>query len=234
MELDERYQDIQKKLEELSDFSIESLALSRNLFHLETDRIVPKRFEVWTLLVGLPLPNELTANFLAIANRIIERLPPNTRFYPVIPENYHWELFIIKRPHEEVDNTYLQNAPDMIKEVLRDRLPFTISYRGFLITPDGTIIVKGYGEFDELRSELRQKLPQASLKQSNLGHISLGRLLDPVGHQCFTELNQLVGASHNEFYGELEVNAVKYVHESQWYMEEKEVVAILPFRNSVT
>jgi hypothetical protein len=95
------------------------------------------------------------------------------------------------------------------------------------MTADGTIIIKGYGNFDKLRSQLHQKLPWASLQQSNLGHISLGRILDPVGYPCFTELKDLVQTSKNEFYGELEVSKVKYVHESQWYMEDREVVTTL-------
>ena len=234
MELDWRYQEIQKTFEELEDFSEEELSLSRNLFHLETAQVVPRKFEVWTSLVGLPLPNHLTQNFEKLANRITERLPSNKRFYKVLPKNYHWELFIIKRPDEEVDEESLQKVPEILREVLCSQPPLTISYRGFLITTDGTIIIKGYGDFEELRSQLRQKIPFASLQQSRLGHVSLGRLLDPIGSQYFTELKGLVQNSQNEFYGELEVNSVKYVHERQWYMENREVVAILPLGTSAT
>ncbi len=232
MELEKRYQDIQKKVEEFSDFSEEELTLSRNLFHLESDRFVPKNFEVWTTLVGLPLPTQLTQSFQTIANRIIEQLPANKRFYTVIPQNYHWELFIIKRPNEEVEDENLQKVPELLREALCNYPPFTLSYQGFLLTPDGTIIVKGYGDFDELRTQLSKNIPFASLRQSRLGHVSLGRLLDPVGCQCFSELKGLVQDSLHEFYGELEVNSIKYIHERQWYMEKREVVAILPLGTS--
>ena len=228
MVLEGRYQQIQNKLEELSDFSVDSLTHSRNLFHLETQQVIPRRFEVWTLVVGLPLPNQLTQNFQTLTQQITERLPANTRFYKVLPQNYHWELFIIKRPDEEVAQECLQKTPDILREVLANQRTFRISYRGFLITADGTIIIKGYGDFDKLRDRLRKTLPWASSQQSNLGHISLGRILDPVGYQCLTELKDLVRTSENEVYGELEVSEVKYVHESQWYMEDREVVAVLP------
>jgi hypothetical protein len=227
MELEGRYQQIWNQLEELSDFSVDSLTRSRNLFHLENQQVIPRRFEVWTLVVGLPLSNQLTHNFQTLTQQITERLSVNTRFYKVLPQNYHWELFIIKRPDEEVAQECLQKTPDILREVLGNQRNFRISYRGFLITADGTIIIKGYGNFDELRDRLRQKLPWASLQQSNLGHISLGRILEPVGYQCFTELKDLVRTSENEFYGELEVSEVKYIHESQWYMEDREVVAVL-------
>ncbi len=66
MALELRYQEIQKRFEELSGFSVESVTSSRNLFHLEADRVVPRKFEVWTSLVGLPLPNHLAQNFQAL------------------------------------------------------------------------------------------------------------------------------------------------------------------------
>lgn len=233
MELELRYKEILKRFEGISDFSEEKLARSRNLFYLENFQVVPRKFEVWTSLVGLPLPNHLTQNFQTIAKRITEQLPANTRFYQVLPQNYHWEVFIIKRPDEDVDGESLRKVPAILGKVLCNHPPFVLSYRGFLITTDGTIIVKGYGNFDELRAKFRQEIPFASLQQSRLGHISLGRILDPVGSQAFTELKRLVQDSHNEFYGELKVSALKYVHESQWYMEEREVIATLPFATSI-
>lgn len=234
MKLEERYQQIQETIEGYADFSEKDIAISRLLFHLENNLVVPKKFEVWTSLVGLPLPSDLTQNLQTLAHQITEKLPTDTRFYKVIPENYHWELFIIKRPDEAVDEESLQKVPELMQEVLSNQPPLTISYQGFLITPDGTIIVKGYGDFDELRSQLRQKIPFASLKQSRLGHISLGRILDTVGNQYFAELKSLIRDSWNDLYGEMEVNTVKYVYEKQWYMEEREVVTILPFGASVT
>ena len=89
MELELRYKEIQRILESISDFSEEELTKSRNLFNLETAQLVPKEFEVWTSLVGLPLPTNFTQIFQSIAKRITQALPSNTRFYKVIPKNYH-------------------------------------------------------------------------------------------------------------------------------------------------
>lgn len=229
MELELRYKENQEKFEALTDFPEDELTKSRNLFHLKTPKVIPKEFEVWTSLVGLPLPHNLTCAFQTLENRITSLLPATTRFYKVIPENYHWELFIIKRPDEIVSDENLQKVPEILQKVLCQQQPLTMTYRGFVITTDGTIIVKGYGNFDELRSQLRQQMIFASLQQSRLGHISLGRILDPVGCECFTELKKLIQNSQNELYGELKVTEVKYVHESQWYMEKKAIVATLPF-----
>ena len=198
MELELRYKKIQNQLEELSDFQVTDLMLSRQLFELERSPVVPKKFEVWTSLVGLPLSQQLTQAFQHIAHQIANKLPAHTRFYQVNPHNYHWELLIIKRPDEEVDSKCLQEVPLILKDVLSSHPSFPLSYQGFLITTDGTLIVKGYGEFDELRTKLLRAIPFASLKQSQLGHISLGRILDPVGYQAFTDLKRklpLTGAT---------------------------------------
>ncbi|MEW6497628.1 MAG: hypothetical protein AB1589_34765 [Cyanobacteriota bacterium] len=233
MELELRYQEIEKRFEECSDFSGKDLVRSRNLFNLENSQVVPKRFEVWTTLVGLPLPEGLTQNFQNITQQLIERLPANTRFYSVLPQNYHWEVFIIKRPDEEVDSKDLQKTPNMLEKILSNHPPFSLCYRGVLINTDGTIIAKGYGDFDQLRAKLRQAIPFASLQQSQLGHVSLGRILDPVGSQAFTQLKQFVQNSQHEFYGELDVSQINYVHESQWYMEQRDIVATVPFGSAV-
>ncbi|NES24853.1 MAG: hypothetical protein F6K41_39580 [Symploca sp. SIO3E6] len=108
MELEWRYRSICQRLAELSDFTEAELKRSRQLFHLADTQIIPRHFEVWTCLVGLPLPEQLTQNFQTIVQQITEQLPATTRFYSVLPQNYHWEVFIIKRPQETFEPEYLQ------------------------------------------------------------------------------------------------------------------------------
>ncbi|OKH40111.1 hypothetical protein NIES2119_04085 [[Phormidium ambiguum] IAM M-71] len=232
MNLADRYQQIKSRLDLLTDFPEEELAKSRSLFHLEQVPLIPKNFTVWTCLVGLPLPEVLTSKFQQIVKSVVETLPSNTRFYPVIPANYHWELFIIKRPDELVDLHQLDRAATIFRQILSQHPPLTIKYQGFLVTTEGTIIVKGFGNFDHLRQELREKIPFASRQQSQLGHVSLGRILDPIGKENFARLKQLIDNSQTQFFGELKVSEAKYVYETQWYMEEKEVIATLPFLKS--
>ena len=232
MSLDSRYRAIQQRVAAMPDFSDQSLTPSRQLFEFQYDshnpnmplRPIPKRFEVWTNLVGLPLPSTLTQTFRDLWEQVVSGLSPQCRFYAVQPHTYHWELFIVKRPDEAVSSQQLQESGDIVRSILAQHLPFTLSYRGFLMTPDGTVLVKGYGEFDELRRQLSLALPWASAKQSQLGHVSLGRILDPVGPDYFAQLNQLVQKSWAHEYGTLAVNDVKWVHESQWYMEDHEIV----------
>lgn len=230
--LESRYRQIRQRVEAQSDFAAEELAKSRALFDLKLARPIPRRFEVWTCLAGMPVPQHLAGNLEEIAAAIASLLPPGIRFYQVIPANYHWELFIIKRPAEEVAGAQLELTGEILREVLSQQQPLTFSYRGFLITPDGTILAQGYpeegAEIDSLRHKLRSAIPFASARQSQLGHISLGRILDPVGSESFRQLQDMVRDSQNRFYGDFAIGEVKYVHETQWYMEEKEVIATLP------
>jgi hypothetical protein len=225
--LEQRYKEIQERFEALSDLREEDLAKSRGLFNLEGGLVEPRRFDVWTCLVGLPLPRQLTQELSSIVSHVKKLLPPDVRWYSVIPANYHWELFIIKRPGEEVSLEHLEEAQTMLRQVLLRRKPFAITYRGFLVTQDGTVIVRGFGAFDDLRAELRSVIPFASGYQSNIGHVSLGRILDRVGSTRFAQLKGLVDDSQDVVYGELPVNEVSYVHETQWYMEERDVVATI-------
>jgi hypothetical protein len=79
-----------------------------------------------------------------------------------------------------------------------------------------------------VRAALRSALPFASSRQPNIAHVSLGRILDPIDGEAFSKLKELVSISRNEEYGVLHVSEVKYIHETKWYMEEKEVVEIFP------
>lgn len=144
MFLESRYRQIRQRVEAQSDFSAEELASSRALFDLEYAWPIPRRFEVWTCLAGLPVPPHLAGNLREVAAAIASLLPPEIRFYRVIPANYHWELFIIKRPTEHIPEEQLELAGEILREVLRQQEPITLSYRGFLITPDGTVLAQGF------------------------------------------------------------------------------------------
>ena len=228
LKLESRYRQIRQQVENFRDFPDAEQAKSRALFELQDNVARPRRFDVWTCLAGLPLPNKLTESFQQISQQVRTLLPGQVRFYEVMPENYHWEVFIIKRPLEEVPVEQLTDAGDIFRGIFSQESPFQIRYGGFLVTPDGTVLVQGIGEFDRLRHKLRSAIPFASPKQSQLGHISLGRILDPVGEETFSQLKQMVRDSQHQVYGDWEIAEVKYVYERQWYMEDREIIETWP------
>ncbi len=223
--LDQRYGKIIHKFVSQSDFEGKDIEKSRALFDFEREKIIPRRFEVWTCLVGLPMPDDLTIRFHQIVRNVRRIIPANTPFFAVQQQNYHWEVFIIKRPAEQVSAEDIRNTPQILHEVFSEQAPFPVVYRGFAITNEGVVMAKGYGQFDDLREKLTRRIPFASSYQSNLGHVSLGRILRPVGRDKFAQLKKAVADSTNDYYGELSVQNIKFVHESQWYMEDQEVIS---------
>lgn len=232
MDLERRYAAIFQQLQTAKDFDLESLETSRSLFDLTAECPIPRQFEVWTCLAGLPLPDPLTAQLEVVAAELFSLLPPGTRFYAVKPQLYHWELFIIKRPAETLDDRQLREAGERLGRVLRGTPPIALRYRGVLVTPDGTAIVRGFGEFDRLREQLRTAIPFASPHQSRLGHISLGRILDPIGEMAFKQLQDFVTDALDRDYGTFYITQAHYVHERRWYMEACETIRTLPFAGS--
>jgi hypothetical protein len=227
-----RYEAIEASLQHLSELPTEALESSRALFEMRRTSVTPRRFDVWTCVCGLPVPRPLANRLREAARKVQAQLLGSTRTYWVDLANYHWELFVIKRPDDYISEVDLQRGAKILEEVFAAVPPFTIAYRGLLITLDGTVIARGYGDFDGVRGRLQELFPFASQRQSNLGHISLGRILDPIGRERFAALKVLVAQSCDEAYGTLPVHEVKYVHEHQWYMEDREIVGAFRLRTA--
>jgi hypothetical protein len=219
-----RYEAIAARFRGLSDFPTLEQRQSRALFDVGNSGVRPRHFDVWTCVSGLPVPRSLQANLDAAVCRIRDVLPPTVRAYWVERRNYHLEIFVVKRPDERSDDILLRDTAGALGRSLASEPPLTITYRGLLVTPDGTVLAKGYGQVDGLRWHLRKSIPLQSSRQSTLAHISLGRILDPVGRATFAALKTLVARSASEVYGSLPLHQVKYVHERQWYMMDREII----------
>ncbi len=233
MELQKYYAEIGARLNGFSDFPQDQQQTSRDLFAFTEGKVTPKRFEVWTVLAGMPIPYDLQTILSRVSDEVAQFVRPQSRVYQVHPELLHWEIFILQRPDEQVAQEQLQEARNILHEVFTETPPIVMTYQGLVLNVDGTVLCKGYGEFEEVRRRLRERLPFASLRQSPMGHISLLRILDPVGQQKFHELRALVNQYGETDFGTMTVAEAKYVHETRWYMEEHEIVEAFPFSDNV-
>lgn len=220
-----RYEAIASRFRSLSDFPISEQRRSRALFNLRNPTITPRHFEVWTCVSGLPVPRTLQQNLDTAVRRVKHFLSPPVRAYWVERRNYHLEIFVVKKPDEAIDDVSLRNTAAALGRSLADEPPLTVIYRGLLITPDGTVLARGYGQVDGLRWHLRKSIPFQSDRQSTLAHISLGRILDPVGRTTFAALKTLIARSASDVYGALSLHQVKYAHERRWYMTDREIIS---------
>lgn len=160
----------------------------------------------------------------------MDLIPHGTRVYRVRSGLLHWESHIIRRPGETEPPLRVAEIADKLSAAVSEVSSFSIEYRGFFISPDGTIASQGYGPTTELRAALVRELPFSSSRQNETGHISVARILDPVGEDAFRRLLDFRGACDAEAFGELPVRQIKLVSEQRWYMEAYEIVRELALR----
>ena len=224
----ERYDDIHRRISAYGDFDLSQLEQSKQYFDLSTPELRTRPFEVLTTLVGLEIPSELQQALMSQFDKILSLLPDSTRVYRVRPHLMHWESHIIRRPGEPKPALPPDTITKLFIEAVSESQAFDITYRGFFVAPDGTIAFQGYGPTGELRSRLRRHLPFSSSRQNETGHISVARILDPIGTDAFHRLLELRRSSDKQVLGGLPVREVKLVEEHRWYMEDYEIIGVAP------
>ncbi len=220
----ERYEQISDRTRRLPDFRVSDLERSRRFFDLSSPSLPTRSFEVLTCVVGLPLPVALQRAFLDKRREILGSIPATTRVYRVAPTLLHWEAHIIRRPEEPDIPSSMDDLERAVRLAVGGTPAFSIDFAGFFVSPEGTVCFQGLGEWDTLRRRLAEQLPDSSVHQLETGHVSVARILDPIGSSAFPQLVALRDASSGERYGTLAVDEVKLVLERRWYMEDHTVV----------
>jgi hypothetical protein len=210
------------------DFQERNLEISRNLFvpeSLQAQEPRPKDLEVYALLSGLPFAKDFTDGLASVQMRVSDILA-NCLHYWVEPKNLGVEYCVFKWPTDSWNEEY----PSAIQEVLASmNLPaFKFHIVGVQINPDGCVVAKGYDENAEIfrtRSLIRQRIPFLPDKQSSWAHVPLGRILEPIGAQRFARLNNMIQEISDALLATTEINIMRLIHETRWYMEERETLA---------
>lgn len=211
-----------------ADFLADNLDASRNLFtpeSLAARSPVPKALEVYALLSGLPFSGSFTESLVAVQQRISVVLGDRLRYW-VAPANLGVEYCVFKWPTDD----WREDRMGVIKGVLDGmRQPaFRFSIRGVQVNPDGCVVARGYDEgavLFQVREAAKREIPFLPSRQSGWAHVPLGRILEPLGAERFLELSRLMRELSGAFIAETEVESLKFVHETRWYMEEKSILA---------
>ncbi|NQU31739.1 MAG: hypothetical protein HQ521_00755 [Bacteroidetes bacterium] len=226
--LRQSYEDVGNKTWLNDDFKQNDLDISRDLFtdkSLALRKPVPKKLEVFALLSGLPFTEEFCINLVAIQDKISDILN-NILQYWVLPSNFGVEYCVFKWPNEK----WIDSRMRIIEKELStlNYPPFRFSIKGIQINPDGCIIAKGYDKgrvIFNIRERLKANLTILPKRQSGWAHIPIGRILEPIGSKKFGDLRRLVKKLSNDLIASEEINTVKFVHETRWYMEEKSILS---------
>ena len=81
-----------------------------------------------------------------------------------------------------------------------------------------------------IRSDLISNFKYLPNRQSNWAHIPLGRILEPVSENVFTQIKQKISQLSNLNIGTENIVEAKFIHETRWYMEERETLYTKKFK----
>ena len=225
------YKEVGDRTWTTEDFLESNLQVSQNLFtpeSLSARRPRPKDLEVFALLSGLPFRDDFTAK-LVDAQRRISAVLGECLHYWVAPPNLGLEYCVFKWPTDSWNEEWLGVIQGALASVRQP--PYRFSVGGVQINPDGCVVAKGFDEpavLFQIREQLKVKIPFLPAKQSGWAHVPLGRVLEPLGGERFAKLAELMSAMSDMSIATTEIDSMKLIHETRWYMEAKTILAEYP------
>jgi hypothetical protein len=226
LSLNESYERVGQETWKNKDFNSSSLEVSRSLF--TEDSLIkrnpkPKNLEVYALLSGLPFDDGFSRKLVRIQKEIDQVLDGSLRYW-VLQENLGLEYCVFKWPEYDWNKKWEWQIHNNLPRLNK---PFRFVVFGIQINPDGCIIAKGFDEGEsifKLRKKIKDRLDFLPDRQSSWAHIPLGRILEPIGEYKFSKLAKLCKELSSIYLASCEIKTLKFVHETQWYMEERELL----------
>lgn len=213
------------------DFTLNNLEISKNLYTPESllaRNPRPKALEVYALLSGLAFADEFTDRLTTVQTRISEILGERLHYW-VTPQNLGVEYCVFKWPTDSWDDQWRGIIKNALHSIPTQAFRFHIA--GVQINPDGCVVARGFDENAEIfriRESLRAKISFLPEKQSGWAHVPLGRILEPLGTERFVKLRSLIDELAEQTIASTEIEIMKFIHETRWYMEERETLAEYP------
>ena len=235
--LEARYRAVWDSTRKNARLTDEGVAGSRFYFDFPgSERVpIPKRFDTFAIVCGLPFSSEVQAAFEKHWRHCLAVLG-NPLAYGVEPQNRHTEIFLFQRPEEIFPRDQVDRAIAESLSIARQMRSFNVKWCFPFMTPDGTIVAPGYDEpagiVDELRLNLRNHVSTYPRKQSQWMHVSLGRILEPLSDARCTALLQEMDSRWREVIAEATIDEWLWIWEKQWYMVDRKLLHRVELRDS--
>lgn len=195
---------------------------SRKLFfHYPEKGFIPKRVEVYAVVVGLSFSQKLQDQASQIQKEL-ESICNSKNCYWVLPQNLASELIILKWPENQKITININEVKVFLETLIFEDLHLNIE--GFQINIDGCVLLRGFdnGILRNIRTKLIKRFPNLPSKQSLWIHIPLGRILNPISSEKYREIMELALNSTKKSPILEKIPFFKLIKENQWYMTDKE------------
>ena len=225
--LENSYQDQFAKASNAKLLTIEDVQASRDFFEinsLEIGKPIPKKFDTYCIVGGVPFSFEDVQEILGIKKTISEILKDNLVYF-VEPDNFGVELAILKWPDQGIE----VNLVDQVLNHMSNNPPpiFFIDVEGFQFHRDGCIVLRGFDRgslFRKYRQNLLSSVNEMPQKQSNWCHVPLGRILSPINEATYSLLLDYAFQSQKTLKFTLHVHSLRVLHEMRWYQLERSLL----------
>lgn len=218
MNLDAHYSNI-------AQFSLEKIKNNQ----YEIDRLIKNLDDSRRGLTVLARPNEEVKSKLQYFISELRLIEPEQYYYP--NSDIHTTILSIIScyPDFSLKSISIPDYIEIINNSIREIPPFSIQYKGAILSPSG-IIIKGYPENNvllELRNRLRQNFKSSHLEQSldkrytlQTAHSTIMRFSNPLKQK--DKLIQLVKEFNDYDFGPFTVNKIEFVY-NDWYQRAEHV-----------
>jgi len=226
-DLKNSYNQVGNKIHNLRDFEISNLKISTDLFKKSSLHIkspVPKKLEVFALLSGLPFTKSFTESLVNVQKEISDIIIDSLHYW-VKPSNFGVEYCVFKWPEDNWGKNKHNRVKNSVLKISESSFCYNVI--GIQINPDGCVVARGYDQFSsiyKIRNYLRSEIDFFPKRQSGWAHIPLGRILEPIGEGKFQKLKSYIRRMSNKNIAKENIYSIKYVHEQQWYMEQKSIL----------
>ncbi|OGT06164.1 MAG: hypothetical protein A2103_02810 [Gammaproteobacteria bacterium GWF2_41_13] len=149
------------------------------------------------IALGYPFPDFLIQHFSVACHQILNALNLSSADYWLQqPEHFHTTVRSYSHYTERgFDPRILFPASELVKaqQIVAKFNPIMVTYRGLLITSDGTILATGFLKNNDLfllREKLKKMITGITQRDFNLMHSKIGQLLIPLSSEKVTEINR--------------------------------------------